>query len=614
MKHCVSIAILPVLLLFSPSIAAVRFGAISSFTDAERVKYFTPTCGGGVDILTESVYDVYTPYDGMYLWARYDRRLDSLSSILPIDGTIIINITGTPAWNSGWWSGSSFCEGEKNQRHINDFWYADFLEALICRYGTNGVRELSQGRRVSNWSLWCEPDGGQQMMGRQEYLHCGDLARERAMVEYFTISSIAAERIRTTDANATIISGSFLSPASPPGSSPSQWEYWARWCLQLCLSGEHNASGPVDFGWAEGPDVFDWHPYDDFVQNDNNIETYYDPLVIDSNDLMYRYRCDSLAESFLDELFTDDPNEPVWNTMPQYLLEFCPTYTLARWRLVHTIEPADFHSMWRANYHITSCIMLAESSHLSVLTPWLAGSGQWWAGPDTEDYMCIPMPDTLWPSPADRSYQFLTSRFNNLECKNYISSILSRGDDLITGSGYVQGSYHLAHWTFGHATDELPSIHALRTYRDSNFFPYDENMNFNVRFPVSSNVDYLEQYSLLGEYEGLIYPDLYGYVTITVNGYMKYAIECLSSDLCELSSNVISEDRIGSTASSTRVRVFDLSGRLVMSYYVNDEQCTSAMYNASIMYGRNMPAGCYIVAMYDESNQIICTQKVTVLE
>lgn len=594
---------------------AVRFGAISSFTDVERVKYFTSTEGGGVDVINEAAYDVFTPYDGMYLWARYDRRLDSLSSILPTEGTIIVCCTGTPGWNTGWWSHRpELPAGERNQRFIDDYVYADFLEAMICRYGSIGVRELSQGRTITNWSLWGEPDGGQQMMGSEEYSVDEDDARNRAMIEYFNIASLASDRIRATDPNATIISGSFLSPASPPASSPYQWDYHARWCLQRCLAGEYNESGPVDFGWPEGPDVFDWHPYDDFVQNDNDIETYYDPLVIESNDMMYRVRCDQLANGFLDNLFTG-ANEPSWSTMPQYLLEFCPTYTLQDWRDHQAIVPDEFHSDWRANYHITSCLMLAESSHLDVLTPWLAGSGQWWAGlPGQSTYQCIPMPEALWPSPADQSYQFLTSRLNNLDCTSYVSSSLDRSSIESTPRESMQSGYRLAHWTFGQAPAEYPTVHALRTYRENDTFLYNENLCFDVSFVVPNSVVYLEQYSLTGNYEGNLIPDEYGNVTVSVNGYMKYAIEYTGSDWCESSATERSGEIQNNSSDIVRVRVYDLAGRLVVSCFGDTSIISENRNYLALLDSYDVPVGCYVIAVYNDNNHLLLSQKVTVLE
>jgi len=386
--------------------------------------------------------------------------------------------------------------------------------------------------------------------------------------------------------------------------------------LQLCLAGEYNEDGPVDFGWPEGPDVFDWHPYNDFELYDNNIEAYYDPLVIESKDMMYRERCDDLANYFLDDLFTDDANEPSWSTMPQYLLEFCPTYTLEDWRVQNSIDPEDYHSIWRANYHITSCLMLAESSHLEVLTPWLAGSGQWWADlpDDGMGFLCIPMPESLWPSPADASYQYLSARLNGFACTSYVSSIIGRSDIATTQRASAQNNYRLAHWTFGHVNAEYPRVHALRTYREDDISVYNEDLYFDASFSVPSSVDYLEQYTLTGNYEGNLIPDEFGNVTISVNGYMKYAVECISNDWCEISVSDRVEENETSTSNTVRVRVFDLAGRLVVSYLADTSFISENQNQMTLLESYDMPVGCYVIVVYNDSNHPLFTQKVTVLK
>lgn len=600
-----------VLLLLLPSyVGAVRFGAISSYTDVERLEFFTSSQGGGIDIVNQDTYSVYNPYDGMYLWARYDRRLDSLSNILPSEGTIILNCSGTPAWNTGWWFSISLPEGERNQRPINDLCYSNMFGALISRYGTSGVRQPQPGRAITNWSLWGEPDGGMLMVGQQEFLLSPEAA-VTGMVEYYKISSLAADRIRTIEPNATIISGSFLSPASSsPGGAP--WFQHVRHCLQLCFSGEADPFNPVKFGWPEGPDVFDWHPYDDFEQEDYDWESYYDPLVIDDNDFMYRERCDDLAEAYLDDFFLDSWTEPEWDQIPHYLLEFCPTYTLDRWRTQGEVNVLDFHSEWRANYHITSCLMLAESSHLEVLTPWLAGSGQWWVSmPGASTYECIPMPEALWPSPADLSYQFLTSKLNNTICLSYSSECIGENLERFSSD---ENTYRLAHWTFGQEEEISPRIHALRTFRDQQFSPFDESLQFNIEFQVPPSVESLEIFTLTGTHTATLIPGNNGIVTIDIDGYILYAIEIIDGRKSDSQTSDLLDNSLNTESEVFRLRLFDLAGRLVVSQRINSLSLLDMNYISPYLSKFALPEGNYFVAIFNENNQMLISRKVLVIK
>jgi hypothetical protein len=615
MLQRISYLLLPLFLL-AANASAVRFGALSSFADADLVEYFTPSNGGGVDVLNESAYELYTPYEGMYLVARYDRRLDSLSSILPENGLIIICCTGTPQWNTGWWTSESLPEGEASNRFVHDYCYEDLFAFLVSRYGSDGARPLNPERAVTTWSIWGEPDGGQCMCGPAELEADFQSAQDAGMREYFLVSCPAVQRIRALDESATIVSGSFLSPQSlDPDLYEDYWNVQARRCLQMCLAGYYTSSNQeAEFGWPVGPDAFDWHPYDLMSQNDNDNEVYYDPLVIDDDDLMYRTRCDSLAEYYLDSWFEDGEfDEPLWDEMPQYLLEFCPIYTLAEWRRTYSIPPNEFHSYWRANFHITSCLMLAQSAHLEIITPWLAGSGQWWARANDGEatYQVIGMPETLWPSPADLAYRFMSAQLNDKVCLGYSQSSVQAP---MRGFHSSRDAYNLAHWTFGSGAQNDPHIHAFRTFRATQEVgSWDKDLDVEVEFNVRPCVASLDQYSLTGEHLGTLNPDNNGDVTIEVDGFVTYAIESFSVACDEDATVESSPLSQPDSQESYSVRLYDLSGRLVLSESTGSaSEGSLGLSIGRIAENANLPRGCYVATVIDSDGSVLLCRKVLV--
>lgn len=594
-------------LLSSQKAYAVRFGLISGSSTVEELSYFTESGSGGghVECFTEGSYNVTKPYDGMYLWAGFDARLDSLSSILPENGSIILCCTGTSRWNSKWYTNvESIPQGEVNNRPIDVDAYADEFEALITRYGSSGVHIPSSSSPVHEWSLWCEPDGGQCMVGATEFIDDSN-STELGMFAYYNIARRACSRIRSCDPTGTIISGSFLSPASTDPDS-SYWAPGSRQALQLCFSGDESASGSVPFRWPAGPDAFDYHPYDSNSMEDDDDESYYDPLVIDDDDFMFRVRNFQLLDDSLDHWFSGSNLEPVWDEMPLYLLEFCPIYSLESWRLrsdaLFDPDSISYHTKWRANYHITGILELMRSPNLSVITPWPACSDQWWirANPG-ETYPCVPATNYV---AADSAYLHLSNVL-------YQHSFLS---DSTISSGTFDS---IMIWTFEPSdTLELePYVYALRTFRDSKNSLFDEQTCRQLELPVRACVESVELSSLTGQNLGIVYPDSNNTIHLNVDGYILYAVETLTVDQSTAStidhsfssSHRVSADRPG------LMYIYDIVGRCVASRDLIDTSHIAALRVWSdFVRSESIPAGCYLLRLIDSDGSFLESMKVVI--
>ena len=603
------------------------FGLNTTAAPIDRIQDFTPPMGG-VTFFKEECY-LSSPYEGLYLWSKHDQRMNELASILGSNGVLHLVYVYTPRWVSGWYQSYMILEGEINQRpvgwpeyynHVD--WYANNYEALVRRYGPGGIVPLSGGYSIRSWGLWTEPDGGSLMMGVQEIND--NPASWLGFQAYHDIASLAAERIKELDPGAEVIAGGFLSPMS--GRTPDQYAAWqnhARKSLQLIFGNTYNVpGGPVIFSWNEPPDALDWHPYDYMILDDCAFDPvddwYYDPLVLDNpeqypSDLMYRFRLDELPEK-LDEWFYGSLEPEDWDLLPQKLLEFCPTYHLSTWRDEERLPTADeFYTKWRANYFITSLLMMSESQHMHTFGPSFPAGG-WWVEeyPPFTTYSNIVNEE--YPSVCDLAYLYYTSTLTGYHCETWeelTPSLLSAMN--------LEYSVKVTHWIFEDSTEPGPSIHALRTSRVLPNEDFDPELLFEVQFNVKPFVSSIELYDIVGEALGTFIPSQ-GTITVPITGYVRYAIEDFgnsNSPSVEFASLVAFHNHSESfvefiSNGITRLNIYDLSGRLV------EELCNSEAEQENCVmftwgYGNdNIPAGCYFAAGFNGIDGPLALEKVVI--
>ena len=438
---------------------------------------------------------------------------------------------------------------------------------------------------------------------------------------YHDIASLGSETLRGLDPSAEIVAGGFLSPMS--SREPDQWYEWqdhARDCIQLMFGRETGFT--VEFDWSAEPDALDWHPYDGMIlDQESDSEWHYDPLVLDAPsenppDFMYRYRADELADpgslNLLDLWFTGDPD---WDSMPQKLLEYCPTYSMDLWRSEKRLPtPAEFYTRWRANFFVTSTLMLCESEHVTTLAPMCSGDGDWWVE-QYDPFLGYSMIDNEgFPNICDAAFAFQSSQLAGRHCSLReqlvpISAVRSSSIRAITAT----------HWEFERTTQPTRNVHCLRTSRVSPDDAFDPLAVYLATFQVRPMVVSVNLLDMAGNDLGT-YTASGQSVTVPVDGYVRYAVEnlCLTDGSQLLPSGfLMAHDREGSIVEvrATRVAsicVYDVSGRLVDRLGVEREDPNDGIVFCWDYGDARAPAGCYCLVGFDGEGDITASAKVVI--
>jgi len=587
----------------------LEFGVNTDGLSIPEIQFYTPP-SGGITVLAERGASPVQLYEGVYLWAETDNRVEALLEILPEDGRIIVEPSYCPRWNLEW-SGAEFnC---LNGRYVDESQYALLLGVMVKRYQdvTGQYSPVASSGGIESWALFNEPDGiGLMAINPGESVYLG-------LLEYERIASAAATEIRSIDPDAQIISGGFLSPSSDRLGVTGDWPEHAEGCLKAMLGGVTSgpSSPPVPFSWETTFDAFHWHPYDAMEQDSGlfaNNELWYDPLVIDSDDRMYE---DRVAEMIADDgsqgsLYTWFSSGPDWAQMPFVSLEYCPNYSLQAWRPDNEPTSAEFYTQWRANYFITSNLQLSESPNMTLLAPQMPGGGEaaWWVS-DVDVWKPIPYTGGTF-STADSAYAFQSSLLRGESC------VLR--EDLT-----VNNQYRAAHWVF-HDESILggASIHAFRTYRtNKNFLLFNPDKKFVISFRVDPLVQSVSLFDMTGEQ---ILPDVVpvrNFVSLPATGYVRYAIENTSYSLnpaeaitidLQIQSPVRGQLNVLVPSGTARMVVYDLSGRIVADESVLSSGSTASTLSVSLDLS-TFPAGVYEVCTFDALRQFSASSKVVLL-
>ncbi len=594
--------------------AGLRFGINTPGLNQEELEYFTSFPGTRPGITVLFAKNDISPnelVEGMYLWAYSDRRLDTLLSVLPDDGEIIAEEGYTPDWAVGWFTGNKedYPYGVHNNRPVpsREGYYADYFEAIVHRYRPNGLLS-DDGRGVTTWGLWNEPDGIGIMCFREynepsESVYVGYNA-------YFRVAQQAADRIRLVDPACTIVSGGFLSPFSQRGEE--DWEDHAHHALQHMFSGESSLDGSVPFRWSTPPDAFHWHPYDDMempVQSETTPEWWFDPLVIDPTDLMYRDRPTSLAGSFLDGLFTGDPS---WATMPQYMLEYCPSYHKATWEGCFTpgsLPEDSFFTDWRANYFITSNLLLAESPSTGILAPLLpfGGESAWWVE-GWGVYEWSPQHFTGESYLGDVAYRYQACLLSGMQlyCAPHEVSVAPGISARI--------------WVFCPPQAEPDDlVYAFRTHRTEVAGDFPPDRVYQVPVELPPGVAGLDFYEMDGTPILTTSPGENRY-TLPVNGWVRYGLVSETITTCTIPAGhvdaVIDFDKADCTLTvtsslHTRVYVFDIAGRIV-PVVSGGVHSSSGSWIQQFSLG-HLPCSVYLVGVQNLQGDVIAVDKIAVV-
>jgi hypothetical protein len=559
-------------------------------------------------------------YRGMYLWSASDRRLAELQSILPENGRIICEEGYAPRWIVGWCAGvhaSSAC-GASNRRPANveaQAYLAEYYSALVSRYKPGGSL-ASRSDGVSSWGIWNEPDGVgimccTEMSGRSQHE-----PNAVGLIAYFSVARLAASSIRDADPTSEIVSGGFLSPSS--GDPSHFWQDPAAVNFQLMFAG-YQGRAAVQFGWPDAPDALHWHPYDEMLlDSEDSEEWWYDPLVLDPDDFMYEHRATELASGFMASLFIGNL-QPVWSEMPQYLLEYCPAYSLNEWREDRSGSDhawptsSEYFTLWRANYFITSNLLLAQSDNVRVLAPQMpwGGEANWWTGwKDSQDiYDWRPVRyEGEQPYMGDVAFRFQSSLLSGMHYTPPDPNAVSINDHT---------SARL--WRFSSASGE-ETVHAFRTFRSS-IYDTEYNPETYYQIPVipSAGAGYLDVYSMTGEFIERVSTSI-DPVEVTANGYVRYAVEIIEEDSASAARvredirfivRRSGDDLVVLAPSNSCVAVFDMSGRIVDTVETG-ELLSDGLIRLSCSTA-GWPSACYLVQISSAAGETIGCEKVTVL-
>jgi|GEM_PF-4261305 len=604
-----------VLLVLVELIGAGEFmlGLDVSGLNLEQIAYFLPPNGGAEALFAKSVAP-FEMYEGVYLWSSADERLKDLFEILPFGGKIIVEDSYTPRCLIGWYSGNHF--GESNRRGANSVWYANKMAAMVYRWQPGGVVPFANGCGVSEWGLWNEPDGIGLMCSPGESAIVG-------LQAYFDIASSASTLIHSADPNAIVISGGFLQTSSwRPMQSGQTWlTNFEPWMCQIF--GRSDYSPPVEFLWDNPPDVLHWHPYDAMEYDPPCVfpenESHYDPLVIDTDDLMCQNRPSQLPE-VLGNLFSG-ANEPDWHSMPQYALEYVPTYSMSSWRAYSDpSEISDFEekyfSEWRANFQLTTTLCLIESELVDVLAPQVPQS-QWWV----EDWNPFGLWNVDTPDQTGDGYTYADDAWRELTLqlreRDFLSScnqfsLDTSRNQLLSVMLLDRDTPSIKRWLFS-ATSSEGRLHVMRTYRTAPDDDYHADTFYSTRIPVCATTDYVIVTDMYGNLVSTIFPEN-GYALVSVNGFVTYINEHFSQS--EIQQAVVSDFSIGLLSNAIivtcspnvdTITLFDLSGRCVNSIRTNQIDRTYRI-NTSIL-----PSGMYMIATSNSSGAILISKKVVII-
>jgi hypothetical protein len=596
-----------------------QLGLDVSGLTTEQIEFFLPPSGGAEILFAKSVAPIEL-YEGVYLWSAADSRLMDLFNLLSShavsEGRVIVEESYTPRCLIGWYTENGY--SASNRRGTNDNWYGNKMSAMVYRWKPGGVVPFSGGNGVSEWGLWNEPDG-------EGIMRHPDEDDDLGLYAYCDMGMIAAQMVRDADPQATIISGGFLHAASPRPPVQGSFGIWARRMFG------RTTDNPATFLWEAAPDVLHWHPYDSMEYDTGasaNEETHYDPLVIDTDDLMCQVRPDELPP--LLECCFEGGYEPNWDSMPQYVLEYVPTYSLEWWRSyqnpsgINNFEN-EYYTKWRANFQLTTTLCLLESERVTVLAPAVPQS-HWWV----EDWNSFGLWNVDTPNQTGTGYTWADEAWRELTLKlrsrTYINSFSKQIQTATTAPLNVSFSYSntdsplVRRWLFS-STPEQGRLHVLRTYRAHPEDEFEEDIYYNTDVPVDNSTVFVAVTDIYGLNQVNVYP-VNGYATISVNGYIEYVEEhTLQPEFPEeesfdisaaLFSDVISvafsHDAISVKCSPevSLITLFDLSGRCVNSIRTNQFD------NSYSFQVANLPNAMYTVIASNDAGIILSASKVVI--
>jgi len=544
-------------------------------------------------------------YDGMYLWSVSDRRLDSLTTLIshgePVK--VYLEASYTPRWMSGWYSsGSTQCVNNSPER---DEWYSDLVSATVSRYRTGGVYGLSNG--ITGFGLWNEPGCAGLLPPSLPSYPIRSVMN--AMIRYGEIACIAADAIHEIDPTIEIISGGFQCPAANPN---YYWKNEVYHKLQPAFSGQlAEWPPPLEYPearivWNTLPTALHWHPYRDHTENEKYAEEWYDPLVIDSEDLMFRNRPGDLPQFLNEILLSGTPRPYDWTQMRQYAMEYCPTYALTGWG-GGIPNWREFYTEWRANYFITSNLMLLETNDMDLLAPYPASADRWWILGGLGGFHNMEYPDPGLEPFSDSAYIHMSNQLAGKLC-------LDVNETIVVPSGRV------CVWEFADESSFTVDMIALRTRREEPHTAFDHEEMHTVQIPIPAGVTDAVHTGIRGaEMNDAVINN--GSIEVDINGYVSYIelfyvdqdrmISTSSSGIeWTVSSNSITATTLSDYAGD-RLIIYDISGRVTESIEgVISGPFREFYWNWS---DSQKPNGIYF-ATFSRAGEIVDTRKVVVLK
>lgn len=549
-------------------------------------------------------------YDGMYLWSVSDKRLDAITSLMshgePVK--VYLEASYTPRWMSGWYSSDSTqCVNNSPER---DEWYSDLVSATVSRYRTGGIYGLSNG--IAGIGLWNEPDGCGALLPSLPQEQANLLDSRPAMIRYGEIASLAADAIRDIDPTIEIISGGFSSPSVSLATSSYGWQGDVYYKMQPMFSGENTIWEPPSpypvkrIVWNIMPTALHWHPYRGHTENGEYAKEWYDPLVIDSEDLMFRNRPGNLP-LFLNEILVS-ASFPLhdWTQMRQYAMEYCPIYALTEWG---GVEPDWwlFYTEWRANYFITANLMLLETNDMDLLAPYPASADKWWVPAEGGGWHNIEYIPAGLETYADYAYIHMSNQLSGKYC-------LDVNETIVVPNGRVSV------WEFNDELSFRVGMIALRTRRDDPDTAFDYDEMHTVQIAIPAGVTGVVHTGIRGdELSDVVINN--GSIDVDVNGYVSY-IELFYTEQDQMIPTQLSEVEWAVSSSSItaislsnnvrdRLIIFDMSGRITeMIEGVSVGPFREFYWN---WIESQKPNGIYF-ASFSRVGDIIDTRKVVVLK
>ena len=547
-------------------------------------------------------------YDGMYLWSVSDRRLDAITSLMshgePVK--VYLEASYTPRWMSGWYSSDSTqCVNNSPER---DEWYSDLVSAVVSRYMPGGVYGLSNG--IAGIGLWNEPDACGALLPSLPPQQSCLLDSRPAMIRYGEIASMAADAIRDIDPTIEIISGGFASPCAWLGALYG-WQGEVYYKMQPMFSGENTEWPPpspipaLPIIWNVMPTALHWHPYRFHTENGDYTEEWYDPLVIDSEDLMFRNRPGDLP-LFLNEILYRATFPPYdWTQIRQYAMEYCPTYALTEW--VGIPHWRLFYTEWRANYFITANLMLLETNDMDLLAPYPASADKWWIPAEVGGWHNMEYPKPGLETFADHAYIHMSNQLSGKHC-------LDVNETIVIPNGRVSV------WEFADESSFIVDMIALRTCRDDEYTVFDYDEMHTIQIAIPAGVTSVEHTGIRGDELGEVMI-INGTIEVDVNGYVSYIElsydnqdQMISTPFSEVEWTVSRSSITATTLSNSardRLLIFDMSGRVTETIEgVSTGPFKEFYWNWS---ESQKPDGIYF-ASFSRAGEIIDTRKVVVLK